>query len=58
MTSGSDKLEPHTASDEAPVNLVGHSPSALVEFFAGLGEKTVSGTPGFAMDTSAQRRVV
>jgi len=39
MTSGSDKLEPHTASDEAPVNLVGHSPSALVEFFAGLGEK-------------------
>ena len=39
MTSGSEKPEPQSASDEARINLLGHSQSALVEFFTGLGEK-------------------
>jgi 23S rRNA (adenine2503-C2)-methyltransferase len=39
MTSGSDQLEPRSASAAAPINLLGYSQSALVEIFAGLGEK-------------------
>ena len=39
MTSGSNQLEPSSASVEAPINLLGYSQSALVDFFAGLGEK-------------------
>ena len=39
MTPGSDQLEPRSASAEAPINLLGYSQSALVDFFAGLGEK-------------------
>ena len=39
MTSGSDQLEPRSASAEAPINLLGFSQSALVEIFAGLGDK-------------------
>jgi len=39
MTPGSDQLEPRSASAESPINLLGYSQSALVDFFAGLGEK-------------------
>ncbi len=39
MTSGSDQIEPRSASAEAPINLLGYPQSALVDFFAGLGEK-------------------
>ena len=39
MTCGSNQLEPSSASAEAPINLLGYSQSALVDFFAGLGEK-------------------
>ncbi len=39
MTSGSKQLEPQDAPAETRVNLLGQSPSALVDFFAGLGEK-------------------
>lgn len=39
MTSVSEQLDPQSASAEAPVNLLGHTESALVDFFAGLGEK-------------------
>ena len=39
MTSGSKQLEPPAASDQARINLLGYSQSALVELFADLGEK-------------------
>ena len=39
MTSGSTQPGLQRASDGAPVNLLGHPQSALVDFFAGLGEK-------------------
>jgi 23S rRNA (adenine2503-C2)-methyltransferase len=39
MTSGSKQLEPQDTPAEARVNLLGQSPSALVDFFASLGEK-------------------
>ena len=39
MTSGSKQPEPQDAPAEKRVNLLGQPPSALVEFFAGLGEK-------------------
>lgn len=39
MTSVSEQLDPQSASAEAPVNLLGLTESALVDFFAGLGEK-------------------
>jgi len=39
MTSGSKQPEPQDAPAEKRVNLLGQSPSALVDFFAGLGEK-------------------
>jgi 23S rRNA (adenine2503-C2)-methyltransferase len=39
MASGSNQLEPQSASDAAPINLLGCPQSALIEFFAGLGEK-------------------
>jgi len=39
MTSGSNQPEPQDAPAEKRVNLLGQPPSALVEFFAGLGEK-------------------
>ena len=39
MTSGSKQLEPQDAPAEKRVNLLGQSPSALVDLFAGLGEK-------------------
>jgi 23S rRNA (adenine2503-C2)-methyltransferase len=39
MTPGSEQLDLQSASDEARVNLLGQTQSALVEFFDGLGEK-------------------
>jgi len=39
MTSGSKQPEPQDAPAEKRVNLLGQPPSALVDFFAGLGEK-------------------
>ena len=39
MTSGSNQPEPQDAPAEKRVNLLGQPPSALVDFFAGLGEK-------------------
>jgi len=39
MTSGYNQPEPQDAPAEKRVNLLGQPPSALVEFFAGLGEK-------------------
>jgi 23S rRNA (adenine2503-C2)-methyltransferase len=39
MTSVSGQLDLQNASAEAPVNLLGLTESALVDFFAGLGEK-------------------
>jgi 23S rRNA (adenine2503-C2)-methyltransferase len=39
MTPGPDQLEPQDAADVTRVNLLGHPQSALVGFFAGLGEK-------------------
>ena len=39
MKSGSEQNNLPIAPEEVRVNLLGHSESALVEFFAGLGEK-------------------
>lgn len=39
MTSASEQLDPQSAPQDVRVNLLGHSESALIEFFAGLGEK-------------------
>ena len=39
MTSASEQLDLKSASADAPVNLLGHTESTLLEFFASLGEK-------------------
>ncbi len=39
MTTASEQLDLQSAPAEARVNLLGHSESALIDFFAGLGEK-------------------